>query len=758
MAAVKFLQNLDLCGYQLLNSVLQNLAAVPETNVKAGRLYWNTTDKKMYVYNGTSWVTFGTSTDVSGLATRISTLEGYFTSGKANNADKLDGNDSSYFATAANLTNAVTNITTLQGYFTSGVAKQAAKVTNALSFTAGAFTDPGDFNGSAAMTLKVPTTTAHITESGNLYFTNARAQAAITGGASTIVTANLTASRVLVSDANGKVAVSAVTSTELGYLDGVTSAIQTQLNTLDNKFANYLPLAGGTMTGTITFGASGKSITAAGVADLAATTLASLTVSGTSTLTGAATLKSTLSVTGASTLTGKLTANGGLAVSGAATFSNAVTVGGTLTANGNILLKNNSAIYGVANEAATTDTYTGNLNLFNFTDKNKLVIGYGLTQTDVEIAAKRLVIGGVAIVWDSDNTALRFEDADNPDTEVATIYATGGVSAMGVGLTGGTGGGLIQTVYGSGDLSTSSSAFDDADLTSTFNAYTINLINGKTNVLGTQLTGLTNRVASLESYFSTAGDSDDLINKWNEITAFLNGVAETDNLTSLLAAKVDNVTVTGSGNAVTTASISGSKLTLTKGATFLTSHQSIYNLDIKTLAGSTTTTVATFDPNAAANSITLVQGSGITLTPDATNKKITIAATYSYSLPLATSSTRGGIKIGYTASGANVPVALSNEQAYVAITKSAVTTALGFTPATSSAGVKRYSGTASFSATDTSKTVTHNLNSQNVQVAIYDSDNNQVFMDVQATSVNTVTLTIGSALGAATNFKVVILA
>jgi hypothetical protein len=55
-------------------------------------------------------------------------------------------------------------------------------------------------------------------------------QATITGGATTITGSNLTASRTLVSDANGKVAVSAVTSTELGYLDGVTSAIQTQLN------------------------------------------------------------------------------------------------------------------------------------------------------------------------------------------------------------------------------------------------------------------------------------------------------------------------------------------------------------------------------------------------------------------------------------------------------------------------------------------------------------------------------------------------
>ena len=52
----------------------------------------------------------------------------------------------------------------------------------------------------------------------------------ITGAATTIDTENLTVSRALVSDANGKVAVSATTSTELGHVSGVTSAIQTQLN------------------------------------------------------------------------------------------------------------------------------------------------------------------------------------------------------------------------------------------------------------------------------------------------------------------------------------------------------------------------------------------------------------------------------------------------------------------------------------------------------------------------------------------------
>ena len=47
--------------------------------------------------------------------------------------------------------------------------------------------------------------------------------------------ATLTASRALVSSGDGELEVSAVTSTEIGYLDGVTSAIQTQLDTKSTK-------------------------------------------------------------------------------------------------------------------------------------------------------------------------------------------------------------------------------------------------------------------------------------------------------------------------------------------------------------------------------------------------------------------------------------------------------------------------------------------------------------------------------------------
>lgn len=59
---------------------------------------------------------------------------------------------------------------------------------------------------------------------------NSTKQANITGGASTITTNNLTENKALVSNSSGKVAASGVTSTELGYLSGVTGSIQDQFS------------------------------------------------------------------------------------------------------------------------------------------------------------------------------------------------------------------------------------------------------------------------------------------------------------------------------------------------------------------------------------------------------------------------------------------------------------------------------------------------------------------------------------------------
>lgn len=92
----------------------------------------------------------------------------------------------------------------------------------------------------------------------------------ITGAATTITGSNLTASRVLVSDSNGKVAASSnITTTELGYLDGVTSNLQTQItaakNTADAK------LAAADITVTVT--GTGNAITEASYDDKGTITL-----------------------------------------------------------------------------------------------------------------------------------------------------------------------------------------------------------------------------------------------------------------------------------------------------------------------------------------------------------------------------------------------------------------------------------------------------------------------------------------------------
>ena len=83
------------------------------------------------------------------------------------------------------------------------------------------------------------------TNVGNIQTALTSKQDVVVGAASTITENNLTVNRVLVSNSSGKVAVSTVTSTELGYLDGVTSNVQTQLN---NKLEE-IPVASSTTLG-----------------------------------------------------------------------------------------------------------------------------------------------------------------------------------------------------------------------------------------------------------------------------------------------------------------------------------------------------------------------------------------------------------------------------------------------------------------------------------------------------------------------------
>lgn len=65
-------------------------------------------------------------------------------------------------------------------------------------------------------------------------------QDTITGAATTIVDSNLTTNRALISNSTGKVDTSPITGTELGYLSGVSSNIQSQLNNKNSKGWTHL--------------------------------------------------------------------------------------------------------------------------------------------------------------------------------------------------------------------------------------------------------------------------------------------------------------------------------------------------------------------------------------------------------------------------------------------------------------------------------------------------------------------------------------
>jgi hypothetical protein len=98
--------------------------------------------------------------------------------------------------------------------------------------TGSAGTDFDISSSGSTHTFNIPTASASnrgLLSSANWSTFNGK-QDAITGAASTVTTSNLTANRAVISNASGKIATNAVTDTELGYLSGVTSAIQTQLN------------------------------------------------------------------------------------------------------------------------------------------------------------------------------------------------------------------------------------------------------------------------------------------------------------------------------------------------------------------------------------------------------------------------------------------------------------------------------------------------------------------------------------------------
>lgn len=163
---------------------------------------------------------------------------------------------------------------------------------------------------------------------------------------------------------------------------------------------------------------------------------------------------------------------------------------------------------------------------------------------------------GIKLTYDSTNKAIKID---------GNLYATGGITAYGAGAsTTGGGGGLNGSVksYSNALKLTSESLSEIAS------AYSIK--------------ALDSRISSLEGGSATAisvSGSGNAVTSVTKDGTTISVVKGSTFLTShqSLDGYVNAISVSGSGNAITSVSKSGKGITFTKGATFLTSHQSLAN-------------------------------------------------------------------------------------------------------------------------------------------------------------------------------------
>ena len=201
---------------------------------------------------------------------------------------------------------------------------------------------------------------------------------------------------------------------------------------------------------------------------------------------------------------------------------------------------------------------------------------------------KYISIGNIKMEYDATNKALKITNTTT--NEVANLYTSGGVSAYGVGTSSSSGGGLNGSVksYSSAlkltseSLSEIASAYSikaldsrissleggsamNVSVSGSGNAVTAISKSGTTIIVTKGTTFLTSH-QSLASYLTRTDAASLYQPKGNYLTAHQS-----------LDGYVNAITTSGSGNAITSVSKSGKGITFTKGATFLTSHQSLAN-------------------------------------------------------------------------------------------------------------------------------------------------------------------------------------
>lgn len=177
-------------------------------------------------------------------------------------------------------------------------------------------------------------------------------------------------------------------------------------------------------------------------------------------------------------------------------------------------------------------------------------------------SGKYISIGNIKLEYDATNKALKITNTTT--NEVANLYTSGGVSAYGVGTSSSSGGGLNGSVKSYSDALKLTSE----SLSEVASAYSIK--------------ALDSRISSLEGGSATAisvsgsGNAVTSVTKNGTTISIVKGSTFLTNHQSL-DGYVNAISVSGSGNAITSVSKSGKGITFTKGATFLTSHQSLAN-------------------------------------------------------------------------------------------------------------------------------------------------------------------------------------
>lgn len=171
---------------------------------------------------------------------------------------------------------------------------------------------------------------------------------------------------------------------------------------------------------------------------------------------------------------------------------------------------------------------------------------------------KYISIGNIKLEYDATNKALKITNTTTND--VANLYTSGGVSAYGIGSVVGSGG-LQGSIISYNNAIASDPGDESSKIASASSIYKLHSRitniedNGATSI---NITGTGNAITS--------------VSKSGTNITFTKGATFLTSHQSL-ANCVQTVTTTGSGNAVTAISKSGSTISVTKGATFLTSHQ-----------------------------------------------------------------------------------------------------------------------------------------------------------------------------------------